>query len=136
MSEHKPEWPEAGDLVIATVEHVADYGAYAKLDEYAKQGLPHVSEISSSWTHNIRDFVRENQKLVLKVLRVDSEKARDAKFEFYVIAAPKYSVEVSAENWKHTEDLLQKVGQIILTNVTELGGQGSSKGRNKYGLAT
>jgi translation initiation factor 2 subunit 1 len=74
MAERKPEWPEAGDLVIATIETVTDYGAYAKLDEYSKRGLLHVSEISSSWIRNIRDFVRENQKVVLKVLRVDFEK--------------------------------------------------------------
>ena len=36
--------------------------------------LLHVSEISSSWIRNIRDFVREGQKIVLKVLRVDLEK--------------------------------------------------------------
>src|SRR5512136_2263331 len=74
MAERKPEYPEIGDLVIATIETVTDYGAYAKLDEYGKRGLLHVSEISSSWIRNIRDFVREGQKLVLKVLRVDKEK--------------------------------------------------------------
>ncbi|HVO36618.1 MAG TPA: S1 RNA-binding domain-containing protein, partial [Candidatus Acidoferrum sp.] len=71
MAANKPEWPEPGDLVIATIQSVTDYGAYAKLDEYDKQGLLHISEISSSWVRNIRDFVRENQKIVLKVLRVD-----------------------------------------------------------------
>jgi translation initiation factor 2 subunit 1 len=74
LAERKPEWPEAGDLVIGAVETVTGYGAYVKLDEFGKRGLLHVSEISSSWIRNIRDFVRENQKLVLKVLRVDSEK--------------------------------------------------------------
>ncbi len=255
MSEHKPAWPEAGELVIATIANVADYGAYAVLDEYANRGLLHVSEISSSWIHNIRDFVRENQKMVLKVLRVDVEKGHidlslrrvtkreriekikswkkerkadalirsvadrlclpadevyqkagllleqkyglyegfeklakegpdvltslgitkelanmcaqvaqervhvkmvsvrgtiaarcakpngvsciqdafnaakdaqkvdDAKFEFYVVAAPKYVVEVSAGNWKRAEDLLQKVSQSIVANVDKSGGQ-------------
>src|SRR4030066_476110 len=74
MSERKPAFPEIGDLIIATIETVTDYGAYAKLDEYNKRGLLHVSEISSSWIRNIRDFVREGQKMVLKVLRVDMEK--------------------------------------------------------------
>lgn len=74
MAERKPQWPETGDLVIATIETVTDYGAYAKLDEYDKRGLLHVSEISSSWIRNIRDFVREGQKVVLKVLRVDPDK--------------------------------------------------------------
>ena len=74
MALRKQEWPEPGDLIIATVETVTDYGAYVKLDEFEKRGLLHVSEISSSWIRNIRDFVREGQKVVLKVLRVDMEK--------------------------------------------------------------
>jgi translation initiation factor 2 subunit 1 len=257
MAERKPEWPETGDLVIATIETVTDYGAYAKLDEYNKRGLLHVSEISSSWIRNIRDFVREGQKVVLKVLRVDPEKghidlslrrvtkrekiekilswkkdrkaeallrgvaekvgvpdeeayekagkiveenyglyegfekavkegaevlvkigvpenfakafsevaaerihvkmvkvkgtievrcvkpngvkvikdaflsaeraeqAKDANVRFYVVAAPKYSVEVSAENYKRAEDVLQRVSQHVVDNVVEAGGQGS-----------
>ena len=74
MSEHKPQWPEPGDLVIATIESVMDYGAYANLDEYNKRGFLHISEISSARIRNVRDFVREKQKMVLKVLRVDVEK--------------------------------------------------------------
>jgi translation initiation factor 2 subunit 1 len=257
MAERKPEWPEVGDLVIATIETVTDYGAYAKLDEYNKRGLLHVSEISSSWIRNIRDFVRENQKMVLKVLRVDvekghidlslrrvtkreriekikswkkdrkaeallrdvaekvglpveevyqkagvlieekyglyegfkkvakdgvealtklgapediakafaqvseerihvklvkvkgvielrcmkpngvkciqdaftnakkAEKTKDADVKFFITASPKYSVEVSAENYKCAEEVLQKVSQSVVTNITKAGGQGS-----------
>ncbi len=256
MTERKSEWPEPGDLVIATVEIVTDYGAYAKLDEYGKRGLLHVSEISSSWIRNIRDFVREGQKVVLKVLRVDVEKGhidlslrrvtkrekiekikvwkqdrkaetllrgvaekldlsveevyakagalveekyglyegfekavkegpealtkigvpedfakafaavaeerihvkmvkvkgmleircmkpngvkiiknaflnagkvektKDADVRFYVIAAPKYSVEVSAENYKRAEEVLQRVAQSVVSNIVKAGGQG------------
>jgi translation initiation factor 2 subunit 1 len=256
MAFRKPEWPEAGDLVIATVETVTDYGAYAKLDEYDKKGLLHISEVSSSWIRNIRDFVREGQKVVLKVLRVDvekghidlslrrvtkreriektmswkkerkaeallrsvsektslpleevyekaavpmekeyglyegfekalkegvevltkvgvpteladvlaevakerirvpmvkvkgvvelrcmkpngvkiikeaflnvrkTEKFRDAKLRFYIIAAPKYCIEVLAENYKRAEDILQRVAQNIVSNVVKAGGQG------------
>jgi translation initiation factor 2 subunit 1 len=246
MSEHKPEWPEFGELVIATIEKVMDYGAYAKLDEYNKQGLLHISEISNARIRRIRDYVRENQKMVLKVIRVDIEKgqinlslrrvtkrerieknkswkkerkgeallnevaekagvileekyglyeglekvvkegievlteleipedlakviaqvakeririkmvkvkgvievrcmqpngvkciqdaffeakklykAKDAKIEFYVIAAPRYNVEVSADNWKRVEELFEKVCQRVVANITEAGGQGS-----------
>ena len=256
MAERKQQWPEVGDLVIATIESVTTYGAYAKLDEYDKQGLLHVSEISSSWIRNIRDFVREEQKAVLKVIRVDlekghidlslrrvtrrakiekirqwkqdrkaeallrgvaekiglspeeiyekagalveekyglydgfekvakegvevltdvgvpenlakafaevaeerirvkmvkvkgvleircmtpngvkiikdtflkakkTEKAKDIDVRFYVIATPKYSMEVSAENYKRAEEVLEKVSQSVVTNIVKAGGQG------------
>jgi translation initiation factor 2 subunit 1 len=71
----KTEWPERGELVLATVQKVVDYGAYVTLEEYGnKEGLLHRNEISTSWVRNIRDHVREGQKLVLKVLRVDPDK--------------------------------------------------------------
>jgi len=257
MAFEKQEWPETGDLVIATVQEVTDFGAYVKLDEFDKRGLLHVSEVASSWIRNIRDFVREGQKLVLKVLRVDSEKghidlslrrvtkrekidkimlwkkerkaetllrnvaektglplkevyekagvpmekeyglyegfekafkegasaltkvgvseelantiadiakermrvpmvkvkgtvelrcmkpegvkiikeafsnakkaekSRDAKLRFYVVAAPKYCIEVMAENYKSAETVLQRVAENVVSHVTKAGGQGS-----------
>ena len=70
----KDEWPEVGELVVASVNKIMDYGVYVMLDEYGKEGFLHISEISSSWVKNIRDFVREGEKVVLKVLRVDPEK--------------------------------------------------------------
>jgi translation initiation factor 2 subunit 1 len=259
MSEHKPEWPEPGDLIIATIDSVMDYGAYAKLDEYNRRGFLHISEIASSRIRNVRDFVRENQKMVLKVLRVDVEKghidlslrrvtkreriekikswkkdrkgeallhaaaeklglpthevyqkvgvileenyglyegfekavkegpevltklgipedivkviaqvaeeririkmvkvrstleircikpngvecikdafidakkgqkAKDAKIEFCVIAAPRYSLEVSADNWKRAEEVLEEISEGVVTNITKAGGHGSYK---------
>ena len=78
--ERNVEWPEIGDFVIATIQKITDYGAYVMLDEYEKQGLLHVSEVSSGWVRNIRDFVREGQKTVLKVLRVDAQKGQDLRY--------------------------------------------------------
>jgi translation initiation factor 2 subunit 1 len=73
----KPDWPEVGDLVVATIIRIVDHGAYVSLDEHQrKEGLLHISEISSSWVRNIRNHVRERQKAVLQVMRVDSSKGQ------------------------------------------------------------
>jgi len=68
------EWPEVGELVLTSVKQITNYGVYVKLDEYGKEGFLHISEISSSWVRNIRDYVHDGEKVVLKVLRVDPEK--------------------------------------------------------------
>ena len=75
MSLRRTDWPEIGEFVIGTVISVAPHGAYVSLDEYGdKEGLIHISEISSSWVRNIRRHVHEGQKTVLQVLRVDPSK--------------------------------------------------------------
>lgn len=77
MSLGLPDWPEVGYIVIATVKKVESYGAYVRLDEYGgKEGLLHISEISSRWVRNIRNHVRQNQKVVLQVMRTDPNKGQ------------------------------------------------------------
>ncbi len=66
----RKEFPEAGELVIGTVQDIFPYGAFVKLDEYDKVGMIHIKEISSAWVKNIRNHVREGQKVVTKVLKV------------------------------------------------------------------
>jgi len=68
-------WPEPGSLVVCTVTQVVDFGAFVSLDEYSgKQGLIHISEVASGWIKYIRDHVREGQKIVCKVLNVDTSR--------------------------------------------------------------
>lgn len=69
------EYPEVGEYVIATVDSIFKQGAFVKLDEYGgKQGMLPLSEISLKWVRNIRDYVREGQKVVLVVLGVNPER--------------------------------------------------------------
>jgi len=69
------EWPDEGELVVCTVENVKDFAAFVTLDEYAdKAGLIHISEVAKGWIKYIRDFVREGQKVVCKVLNVNPDR--------------------------------------------------------------
>jgi translation initiation factor 2 subunit 1 len=71
----RAEWPQADEFVIAVATKVANYGAYVVLPEYGeKEGFIHISEISSTWVRNIRNHIHENQRVVVKVLKVDHEK--------------------------------------------------------------
>jgi len=66
------ELPNVGEYVVATVREIFDYGAYVTLDEFndLKAYLPW-SEVASRWVKNIRDVIKENQKIVVKVIRVN-----------------------------------------------------------------
>ncbi|MCX6695114.1 MAG: S1 RNA-binding domain-containing protein, partial [Candidatus Altiarchaeota archaeon] len=69
------EYPEAGELVLGTVKDIFKQGAFIILDEYGgMRGMLHLSEISLKWVRNIRDYVKEEQKVVLLVLGVNPEK--------------------------------------------------------------
>ncbi len=66
-------WPESGEFVVCKVKTVTDFGAYTLLEEYGdKEGFIHISEIKAGWVKYVRDFVREGQKIVCKVLNVDT----------------------------------------------------------------
>ena len=68
-------YPEESDLVVGTVHNVKNYGAFILLDEYDnREGFIHVAEVATGWVKYIRDYIREGQKVVCKVLRVNPEK--------------------------------------------------------------
>lgn len=71
----RKEYPEPGSLVVCTINETKDFGAFGELDEYpGKEGFIHVSEVASGWVKHIRDHVREGQKAVCKVLKVDEDR--------------------------------------------------------------
>lgn len=64
--------PEQGEIVIATVTKVMDHGAYVSLDEYdGIQGFLHISEIAPGWIRSITKHVKNGEKKVLVVKKVN-----------------------------------------------------------------
>ncbi len=71
----REELPEKGELVICTVRKLKTFGVFASLDEYGnKEGFIHISEVSTGWVKHLKDYVREGQKIVCKVLAVDERR--------------------------------------------------------------
>ncbi len=69
---HADEMPEQGEIVMATVTKVMDHGAYVSLDEYdGMQGFLHISEIAPGWIRSINKHVRNGEKKVLLVKKVN-----------------------------------------------------------------
>jgi len=69
------DFPEQGEIVIGKITKVLNYGVFMDLIEYeGLQGFVHISNVSSSWVKNIRNFVKEGQVRAGKVTNVDVEK--------------------------------------------------------------
>jgi len=69
------DFPEQGEIVIGKITKVLNYGVFMDLIEYeGLQGFVHISNVSSSWVKNIRNFVKEGQVRAGKVTNVDAEK--------------------------------------------------------------
>ncbi|MHB1492238.1 MAG: translation initiation factor IF-2 subunit alpha [Thermoplasmataceae archaeon] len=64
--------PDAGDVVVVTIKNVKKFGADVSLDEYpGTVGFIHIAEVATGWVKYIKDYLREGQKTVCKVLSVD-----------------------------------------------------------------
>ena len=71
------EFPDDNELVLATIKKVLPYGAFCALSEYGnREAFLHVSEVAPRWIKNIREFISEGQRVVVKILRVDREKSQ------------------------------------------------------------
>jgi translation initiation factor 2 subunit 1 len=69
------ELPEQGEIVLATITKLMDHGAYVTLDEYDNiQGFLHISEIAPGWIRAVNRFVKENEKKVLLVKKVNPQR--------------------------------------------------------------
>ena len=72
MSTEIQEMPEQGEIVLATISKVMDHGAYVTLDEYDDiQGFLHISEIAPGWIRSVNRFVKDGEKKVLLVKKVN-----------------------------------------------------------------
>ena len=76
MSTETQELPEVGEIVIATIKKTGDHGAYVSLDEYDDiQGFLHISEIAPGWVRKVTRYVKEGDKKVLLVKKIQEDRA-------------------------------------------------------------
>ena len=76
MTTEIQELPEVGEIVIATIKKTGDHGAYVTLDEYDNiQGFLHISEIAPGWVRKVTKYVKEGDKKVLLVKKIQADRA-------------------------------------------------------------
>jgi translation initiation factor 2 subunit 1 len=107
-------FPEEGELVVATVKEVKGFGAFVNLDEYpGKEGFIHIAEVAAGWVKYVRDHVRENQKIVAKVLTVDTNRGHVDLSLKRVNDHQRRETIASWKNEQKAEKLLEILGERI-----------------------
>ncbi|MFY9605694.1 MAG: translation initiation factor IF-2 subunit alpha [Thermoplasmata archaeon] len=131
---HKVEYPEAGDLVVCSVQNVKNFGAFVSLDEYGgKEGFIHVRDVATGWVKYIRDHVREGQKIVCKVLSVDKERGH---IDLSLKQVNEHQKREKIQEWKNekkAEKLLEIVGTKMGKNLDEAYAEAGEKLINEFG---
>jgi translation initiation factor 2 subunit 1 len=106
------EFPEDGELVVCTVTGVKNFGAFVSLDEYDnKEGFIHVRDVATGWVKYIRDYVREGQKIVTKVLAIDKAKGH---IDLSLKQVNEHQKRDKIQAWKN-EKKAEKLLEIVAT---------------------
>lgn len=63
---------EVGQIVEGTVSGITNFGAFIELPE-GKTGMVHISEIADVYVKNIKDFLKPNDIVKVKILSIDDK---------------------------------------------------------------
>jgi translation initiation factor 2 subunit 1 len=133
----RAEFPEEGELVVGTVTSIRNFGAFVTLDEYNnREAFIHLSEVATGWVKYIRDHIREGQKIVARVLRIDPAKSQvdlslkrindhqrrektqgwkneQRAMRLLAVVAQNLGVEVDATHSLFAEELVERYGSLF-----------------------
>ncbi len=128
------EFPEEGELVVCTVQNVKNFGAFVTLDEYGnKEGFVHVRDVATGWVKYIRDYIREGQKVVCKVLGVDSSKGH---IDLSLKTVNEHQRREKIQQWKNetkAEKLLEFVAERLGITIEQCYSQFADDLIDKFG---
>jgi S1 RNA binding domain protein len=61
-----------GDVLTGTVEHIAPYGAFIRLDS-GQKAMIHISELSHNFVKKVEDVLELSQQITAKVIKIDDK---------------------------------------------------------------
>ena len=108
------EYPQEGDIVLATITKIQYHSIFCDLDEYDKKSaMIHISEVAPGRIRNINDYVKEGKSVVAKVLRVDANKGHiDLSIRRVTDAQRKHKAATRKQE-KLVENILSQVSQEL-----------------------
>ncbi|MEM4501974.1 MAG: translation initiation factor IF-2 subunit alpha [Ignisphaera sp.] len=108
--------PEVGELVIARIDKVFEYGAYATLLEYeVQEAFIPWSEVSTRYVKDIRDVLKEGRVVVGKVIRVD-KKAPKVQIDISIKRVLEGEKKIKILRWKRLQRA-QKIVELAARNI-------------------
>ena len=63
---------EVGSIVEGTVSRLADFGAFIQLDD-GETGLVHISEVDRNYVRDIKEHLKEGDKVSVKVVAIKED---------------------------------------------------------------
>ena len=63
---------EVGSVVEGEVTGITNFGAFVQLPE-GKVGLIHISEVSNVYVKDVKEFLKEKQKVTVKIVSIDEK---------------------------------------------------------------
>ena len=63
---------EVGAIVEGKVKGITNFGAFVELPE-GKTGMVHISEVAKTYVSEIREYVKENQRVKVKIISISDD---------------------------------------------------------------
>jgi len=63
---------EVGSIVEGKVTGITNFGAFVELEE-GKTGLVHISEVADAYVHDIKDYLKENDVVKVKIINMQND---------------------------------------------------------------
>jgi len=92
---------EEGDILLGRVTGITNFGAFVEFED-CKTGLVHISEVSDTYVKDIRNFLKEDDEVKVKVINIDE----DGKIELSIkqLETPNKRIEHAPE-WTFEEKM-------------------------------
>lgn len=130
----KEGFPEEGELVVCRVKNIQNFGAFVELEEYpGREGFIHISEVAPGWIKRIRDHIKENQRIVCKVMHVDKTKGH---IDLSLKRVNEHQRREKIQEWKNEQKawkLLEIVAERMGKSVEDCYREFAKKLIEKYG---
>lgn len=98
---------KVGDIVLARVNGIKDYGFFVKVDGY--DGLCHLSEISNDFVENVTDFVNVGDDIYVLIVGIDEKNKKinvSIKDIYYVVCDNKKDIVETRKGFLPLKEML------------------------------